>query len=121
MAYTHLTMKELSWIETYYDTGLKPYKIAQKIGRSNQPVYNVVTFLKEGGTVIEYFDQYKQNKSKSGAKKKTFTRKQTQYNTLKTKFQRAGPQMSSLVELKKISVVRCEHSTDVLKKVLYLM
>ena len=79
MAYTHLTMKELSWIETYYDTGLKPYKIAQKIGRSNQPVYNVVTFLKEGGTVIEYFDQYKQNKSKCGAKKKTFTRKQTQY------------------------------------------
>ena len=79
MAYTHLTMKELSWIETYQDTGLKPYKIAQKIGRSNQPVYNVVTFLKEGGTVIEYFDQYKQNKSKCGAKKKTFTRKQTQY------------------------------------------
>ena len=79
MAYTHLTMKELSWIETYYETGLKPYKIAQKIGRSNQPVYNVVTFLKEGGTVIEYFDQYKQNKSKCGAKKKTFTRKQTQY------------------------------------------
>lgn len=63
-------MKELSWIETYYDTGLKPYKIAQKIGRSNQPVYNVVTFLKEGGTVIEYFNQYKQNKSKCGAKKK---------------------------------------------------
>ncbi|MDN6345353.1 MAG: IS30 family transposase, partial [Tetragenococcus koreensis] len=79
MAYTHLTMKELSWIETYFDTGLKPYKIAKKIGRSNQPVYNVITFLKEGGTIIEYFDQYKQNKSKCGAKKKTFTKKQTQY------------------------------------------
>ena len=79
MAYTHLTMKELSWIETYFDTGLKPYKIARKIGRSNQPVYNVVSFLKEGGSIIEYFDQYKQNKSKCGAKKKTFTRKQTQY------------------------------------------
>ena len=31
MAYTHLTMKELSWIESYFDTGLKPYKIAKKI------------------------------------------------------------------------------------------
>ena len=30
MAYTHLTIKELSWIETYFDTGLKPYKIAKK-------------------------------------------------------------------------------------------
>ena len=79
MAYTHLTMKELSWIETYFDIGLKPYKIARKIGRSNQPVYNVVSFLKESGSFIGYFDQYKQNKSKCGAKKKTFTKKQTQF------------------------------------------
>ena len=73
MAYTHLTKKELGWIETYYEIGLKPYQIAKKIGRSNQPVYNVVNFLKKGGTASRYFDRYKQNKSKCGAKKKTFT------------------------------------------------
>jgi len=79
MAYTHLTKKELGWIETYYEIGLKPYQIAKKIGRSNQPVYNVVNFLKKGGTASKYFDRYKQNKSKCGAKKKTFTSRQTQY------------------------------------------
>ena len=79
MAYTHLTMNELGWIETYYDIGYKPYKIAKKLGRSNQPIYNVVNFLKEGGTVQDYFNRYKENKSKCGAKKKTFTINQIQY------------------------------------------
>ena len=79
MAYTHLTMNELGWIETYYEIGLKPYKIAKKLGRSNQPIYNVVSFLEEGGTIVEYFNRYKENKSKCGAKKKTFTKEQTQY------------------------------------------
>src|SRR5699024_12528855 len=36
-------------------------------------------FLKKGGTASKYFDRYKQNKSKCGAKKKTFTSRQTQY------------------------------------------
>ena len=79
MAYTHITMKELGWIEIYNEMGLKPPKIAKKLGRSNQPIYNVVTFLKEGGTIIEYFNRYKKNKSQCGAKKKTFSKKQTQY------------------------------------------
>lgn len=51
MAYTHLTVKELGWIETYYEIDYKPYKIAKRLRRSNQPIYNVVNFLKEGGTV----------------------------------------------------------------------
>ena len=51
MAYTHLTMKELGWIETYNDIGYKAYEIAKKLGRSNQPIYNVVNFLKQGGTM----------------------------------------------------------------------
>ena len=79
MAYTHLTMKELGWIETYNDIGYKAFEIAKKLGRSNQPIYNVVNFLKQGGTIHEYFEHYKQNKSKCGAKKKTFTSEQTQY------------------------------------------
>lgn len=79
MAYTHLTMKELVWKESYYETGNKPYKIAKKLGRSHQPVYNVVNFLKVGGTMHDYFERYQASKAKCGTKKKTFTHQQTQY------------------------------------------
>ena len=79
MAYTHITMKELGWIEVYHQLGLNPSKIAKKLGRSNQPIYNVVYFLKGGGTIVEYLNRYKRNKSKCGAKKKTFTKKQVEY------------------------------------------
>lgn len=79
MTYTHLSMKELGWIEAYFDIGYKAYDIAKKLGRSNQPIYNVVNFFKKGGTIRDYFERYTQNKSKCGAKKKTFTRQQTQY------------------------------------------
>ena len=82
MAYTHLTMKELDWIETYNDIGYKAYEIAKKLGRSNQPIYNVVNFLKQGGTIHEYFEHYKQNKSKCGAKKKTL--RANRRNTLRS-------------------------------------
>ncbi len=79
MAYTHLTMDEVGWIERYYEIGYNGREIADKLKRSNQPIYNVLAFLKEGGTAVSYFKQYKQNKAKCGAKKKTFTRKQTRY------------------------------------------
>ena len=79
MAYTHITMKELGWIEVYHQLGLNPSKIAKKLGRSNQPIYNVVNFLKGEGTIVEYLNRYKRNKSKCGAKKKTFTKKQVEY------------------------------------------
>lgn len=36
MAYTHLTMKELIWIENYYDSGKKVTDIAKKI-KSGHP------------------------------------------------------------------------------------
>ena len=88
MAYTHLTMKELGWIETYNDIGYKAYEIAKKLGRSNQPIYNVVNFLKQGGTIHEYFEHYKQNKSKCGAKKKTL--RANRHNTLRSVWLKAG-------------------------------
>jgi len=75
MAYTYFTINEFGWIESYYDIGYKPYKIAEMLERSNQPIYNVVNFLKESGTVHDYFNQYKENKSKCGAKKKDFYKK----------------------------------------------
>lgn len=43
MAYTHITMKELGWIEVYHQLGLNPSKIAKKLGRSNQPSTTLLT------------------------------------------------------------------------------
>lgn len=79
MAYTHLTMDELGWIETYYEIGFSASKISEKLGRSKQPICNVINFIKKGRTVQEYFSRYKENKKKCGAKKKTFTTDQVTY------------------------------------------
>lgn len=79
MAYTHLTMKELIWIENYYDSGKKVTDIAKKLNRAIQTIYNVVNFLKNSGNIQEYYDQYKENKSRCGAKKKVFNTKQITY------------------------------------------
>ena len=46
--YTHLTKDDLGWIEIYYEQGLKPYKIAEKIGRSNQRVGHQMPLLVGG-------------------------------------------------------------------------
>lgn len=79
MAYTPLTMDELGWIETYHEIGLSASKIADNLGRSKQPICNVIHFLKEGKTIQEYLARYKENKKKCGAKKKAFTPKQVTY------------------------------------------
>ena len=73
MAYTHLTMNEIAWIETYYLQGVKPVEIARRLSRSNQPIYNVVNKLKDGWTAQDYMDQYKANKQRCGRKKKILT------------------------------------------------
>ncbi|WP_371441400.1 helix-turn-helix domain-containing protein, partial [Globicatella sp. HMSC072A10] len=54
MAYTHLTMKELIWIENYYDSGKKVTDIAKKLNRAIQTIYNVVNSLKNSGNIQEY-------------------------------------------------------------------
>lgn len=79
MAYTHLTIDELTWIECYFNTGIKVVEIAKKLERSNQTIYNVINFLKQGYTVIEYHQRYRENKQRCGAKKKEFTENQIQY------------------------------------------
>lgn len=79
MAYKHLTMKEIIWIENYYDEGIKAYKVASKLKRSAQTIYNVYSFFKDGGNAVDYYERYKENKRKCGAKKKTFTSEQINY------------------------------------------
>ena len=79
MAYTHLTMEDLGWIETYHTIGLSASKIANKLERSKQPVCNVVNYLKQGYTIQDYYARYKKNKSNCGARRKTFTGKEIRY------------------------------------------
>jgi IS30 family transposase len=79
MAYTHLTMEELGWIETYLTIGFSVGNIAEKLGRSKQPIYNVKHYLETGKTVLDYYRRYKENKAHCGAKKIELPEDQVQY------------------------------------------
>lgn len=52
-------------IESYYHQNIKITKIAEYLKRSRTPIYNVINFLKEGHTALEYYQQYKENKKRS--------------------------------------------------------
>lgn len=79
MAYTHLTMEELGWIDSYHTIGLSASKIAERLERSKQPICNVITYLKRGHTIQDYYARYKKNKRKCGARRKTFTDEEIHY------------------------------------------
>ena len=69
MIYTYLTTDELVMIEAYYRQNIKVAKIAEYLKRSRTPIYNVINFLKEGHTALEYSQQYKENKKRCGRRK----------------------------------------------------
>src|SRR5699024_7300082 len=69
MTYTHLTTDELVMIESYYHQHIPVSTIASRLKRSRAPIYNVINFLKEGHTAIEYYQQYKKNKQRCGRRK----------------------------------------------------
>ncbi|WP_105300740.1 IS30 family transposase [Anaerococcus marasmi] len=79
MAYNHLTIKELIWIEQYYKSGEKVANIAKYLSRARQTIYNVINWLKKGSTIQEYYDSYKKNKSKCGAKIKQLSDEEYDY------------------------------------------
>ncbi|BDP79617.1 hypothetical protein EfmAA290_02930 [Enterococcus faecium] len=51
MTYKHLTIDELTMIESYYLQHNKPVEIANRMGRAIQTIYNVVNKFKQGKTV----------------------------------------------------------------------
>ena len=73
MTYTHLTTDELMMIESYYHQHIPVSIIANRIKRSRAPIYNVINFLKEGHTAIEYYQKYKKNKQRCGRHKCVLT------------------------------------------------
>ncbi|HBA0444996.1 TPA: helix-turn-helix domain-containing protein, partial [Enterococcus faecium] len=66
MTYKHLTIDELTMIESYYLQHNKPVEIANRMGRAIQTIYNVVNKFKQGKTTLDYWHQYKENKKKCG-------------------------------------------------------
>lgn len=73
MAYTHLTINELIWIEEYFKIGIATLEISRRLKRARQTIHNVVASLKAGGNVQEYYQRYKENNSKCGRKKYELT------------------------------------------------
>lgn len=59
MTYTHLNKDELVMIEAYYHQNIAVTTISGRLKRSRMTIYNVINFLKEGHTALEYYQQYK--------------------------------------------------------------
>ena len=66
MTYTHLTPNELVIIEAYFHQDTAVAIVVKQLKRSRQAIYNVYNFLKQGKNVLEYLEQYKQNKKRCG-------------------------------------------------------
>lgn len=69
MTYTHLTKDELSMIEAHFHNNIPVTQISEWIRRSRQTIHNVVSYLRQGHTAFEYYQQYKQNKKHCGRKR----------------------------------------------------
>ena len=83
MTYTHLTTDELVIIEAYYHQNIAVTTISARLKRSRMTVYNVIIFLKEGHTALEYYQEYKENKKRWGRRKIVLPADQQVYITEK--------------------------------------
>lgn len=79
MTYTHLTTDELVMIEACYHQNVKVSEIIDRLKRSRQTIYNVINFLKEGHTALEYYQQYKENKKRCGRRTMVLPEEQQAY------------------------------------------
>lgn len=81
MTHTSLTINELVCIDAYAENGMKGYKIAQKIKRSPQKVYDVLNAIKSGKSVKDYYEQTQENMKRRGAKRKDLSDDDLSYVT----------------------------------------
>lgn len=79
MTYTHLTPTELVMIEAYFNQMHAVSKVAKRLQRSRQTIYNVYRFLKNGGNAMSYYKQYKKNKSNCGRRPIVLPDEQQEY------------------------------------------
>jgi IS30 family transposase len=66
MTYTHLTPNELVMIEAYFNMNQPVTMVSKTLNRSRQTIYNVYNFLKQGKSIRDYYQQYKENKTRCG-------------------------------------------------------
>nr|WP_225428167.1 hypothetical protein [Ligilactobacillus murinus] len=68
MTYNHLTISELSFIQNFWNQGVKAYIVAKTLKRSAETIYRVFRFLDAGNSLYEYYENYRTNKAKSERK-----------------------------------------------------
>lgn len=68
MAYTHLTIDELTTIYSFWKLNKKAYHVAPALHRSAETVYHIYRFLDAGGTLIDYQQHYRRHKQHCGRK-----------------------------------------------------
>ncbi len=55
MTYNHLTISELSFIQNFWNQGVKAYIVAKTLKRSAETIYRVYRFLDAGNSISEYY------------------------------------------------------------------
>ena len=104
MTYTHLTPNELVMIEVYFHQETPVAIVAKQLKRGRQTIYNVYNFLKCGGTALEYFEQYKENKRRCGRTEIIFPAEEKEY--IAKDQLKVGPQTSLLALQSEPSLVQ---------------
>lgn len=107
MTYTHITTDELVMIEAYFHQETPTSHIAKLIGRARQTVHNVIAYLRDGHTALDYYQRYKENKKRCG--RKGLSCRPTSRSMLKRRWRRAGHRMSSPVGRKYRLTARAVH------------
>ena len=79
MTYTHLTTDERVMIEAYYHQNAPVTRIAERLNRSRQPIYNIINFLKLSHTALDFYKQYKRSKKRCGRRKIVLPAEQLAY------------------------------------------
>ncbi|MCZ1632511.1 IS30 family transposase, partial [Enterococcus faecium] len=79
MTYTHLTTDELVMIESYFKINQSVAKTAHFLNRSRQTIHKVYLFFKQGKSALEYYQQYKKNKSNCGRRPLVLPEEQSEY------------------------------------------
>ena len=58
MTYNHLTISELSFIQNFWNQGVKAYIVAKTLKHSAETIYRVYRFLDAGNSISEYYENY---------------------------------------------------------------
>jgi IS30 family transposase len=82
-------------IEAYFHQETPVAIVAKQLKRGRQTIYNVYNFLKCGGTALEYFEQYKENKRRCGRTEIIFPAEEKEY--IEKDQLKVGPQNTSLL------------------------